>query len=92
MGSRLLADCVRALEAAKPHAPHLLSLAVGHSGALIPPLARRFVVRAAFTVETLMRATWPEVIIAALCLVAYGAGALSALLVAGLLKLWRRWR
>jgi len=40
----------------------------------------------------MMRATWPEVIIAALCLVAYGAGALSALLVAGLLKLWRRAR
>lgn len=33
--------------------------------------------------------TWPELIVAALCLVAYGAGALSALFVAGLLKLWR---
>ena len=40
----------------------------------------------------MMRATWPEVIIAGLCLVAYGAGAPSALLVAGLLKLWRRAR
>ena len=40
----------------------------------------------------MMRATWPEVIIAGLCLVAYGTGALSALLVAGLLKLWRRER
>ena len=39
-----------------------------------------------------MRATWPELIVAGLCLVAYGAGALSALLVAGLLKLWRRAR
>ena len=29
-------------------------------------------------------ATWPELIVAALCLAAYGAGALSALLVAGL--------
>lgn len=34
-------------------------------------------------------ATWPELIVAALCLLFYGAGALSALLVAGLLKLWR---
>ena len=40
----------------------------------------------------MIRATWPEVIVAGLCLVAYGAGALSALLVAGLLKLWRRMR
>ena len=39
-----------------------------------------------------MRATWPELIVAGLCLAAYGAGALSALLVAGLLKLWRRER
>lgn len=39
-----------------------------------------------------MRTTWPELIVAALCLLFYGAGALSALLVAGLLKLWRRWR
>lgn len=34
-------------------------------------------------------ATWPELIVAALCLLFYGAGALSALFVAGLLKLWR---
>lgn len=40
----------------------------------------------------MMHATWPEVIIAGLCLLFYGAGALSALLVAGLLKLWRRAR
>lgn len=39
-----------------------------------------------------MRATWPELIVAGLCLVAYGAGALSALFVAGLLRLWRRER
>ncbi len=39
-----------------------------------------------------MRPTWPELIVAVPCLVAYGAGALSALLVAGLLKLWRRMR
>lgn len=39
-----------------------------------------------------MRATWPELIVAALRLVAYGAGALSALFVAGLLRLWRRER
>jgi hypothetical protein len=39
-----------------------------------------------------MRATWPEVIVAGLCLVAYGAGALSALLLAGLLAVWRRER
>jgi len=37
-------------------------------------------------------ATWPELIVAGLCLAAYGAGALSALFVAGLLKLWRRER
>ena len=36
----------------------------------------------------MMRATWPEVIVAGLCLVAYGAGALSALLVAGLMLGW----
>ena len=40
----------------------------------------------------MMRVTWPELIVAALCLAAYGAGALSALLVAWLLKLWRRER
>ena len=39
-----------------------------------------------------MRPTWPELIVAGLCLLAYAAGALSALLVAGLLKLWRRMR
>lgn len=39
-----------------------------------------------------MRATWPELIVAALCLAAYGAGALSALFVAGLLTVWRRGR
>ena len=39
-----------------------------------------------------MRATWPELIVAGLCLVAYGAGAISALLVAGLLTVWRRGR
>ena len=40
----------------------------------------------------MMHATWPEVIIAGRGLLFYGAGALSALLVAGLLKLWRRAR
>lgn len=39
-----------------------------------------------------MRPTWPELIVAGLCLAAYGAGAVSALLLAGLLKLWRRAR
>lgn len=40
-----------------------------------------------------MRATWPELIVAALCLVAYGAGALSAALLLGLLRALRalRW-
>jgi hypothetical protein len=35
-----------------------------------------------------MRPTWPELIVAALCLAAYGAGALSALFVAGLMLGW----
>lgn len=39
-----------------------------------------------------MRPTWPELIVAGLCLLAYAAGTASALLVAGLLKLWRRMR
>ena len=37
-----------------------------------------------------MRPTWPELIVAGLCLLAYAAGAASALLVAGLLTVWRR--
>lgn len=39
-----------------------------------------------------MRPTWPELIVAGLCLAAYAAGAASALLVAGLLAVWRRLR
>jgi len=35
----------------------------------------------------MMRATWPEVIVAGLCLAAYGAGALPAF-VAGLMLGW----
>ena len=92
MGSRLLADRVCALEAAKPLAPDLLPLAVGHSGAPVSSVARGAVDGQPPAVEAVMRATWPEVIVAGLCLVAYGAGALSALFVAGLLKLWRRER
>ena len=39
-----------------------------------------------------MRYTWPELIVAGLMLLAYAAGAASALLVAGLLAVWRRMR
>lgn len=37
-----------------------------------------------------MRPTWPELTLAVLMLLAYAAGAASALLVAGLLAVWRR--
>jgi len=87
MGSRLLADCVRALEAAKPHAPHLLPVALGHSGAPVSSVARGAVDGQPPAVEAVMRATWPEVIVAGLCLAAYGAGALPAF-VAGLMLGW----
>ena len=80
------------MEATEPHAPDLLSVALGYSGAPVSPVARGAVDGQPPAVEAVMRATWPELIVAALCLVAYGAGALSALLVAGLLKLWRRER